>query len=167
MGIWGIFWKEQRAHGGIKDWIDHTGEETMMDSGHQVWVRVGEDRFLVRVEDLNQNPVVAFVDGCRYEVSLDESEPVSQGSSDANQPQQGVHSIPADTRCEITAPMPGDIVEINVREGQSVSVGDPLCVLDAMKMKNIIHAPQAGKVARICVQEGQAVDYGTPLVSLE
>ena len=58
---------------------------------------------------------------------------------------------------------PGDIVEIRVKNGQVVKTGDPLCVLDAMKMKNTIHAPQGGTIAEVCVSQGQSVEYGVVL----
>jgi biotin carboxyl carrier protein len=60
--------------------------------------------------------------------------------------------------------MPGDIVKILVKAGQPVHPGDPLCVLDAMKMKNTIHAPQAGVIQELNVQEGQSVEYGVVLL---
>ena len=59
--------------------------------------------------------------------------------------------------------MPGDITRIHVQTGQSVQPGDPLCVLDAMKMKNTIHAPQAGVIQEVKVKEGQAVEHGVVL----
>jgi biotin carboxyl carrier protein len=62
--------------------------------------------------------------------------------------------------------MPGDIAHIHVNPGQTVSVGDPLCILDAMKMKNTIHAPQNGVITEIRIHEGQSVEYGTVLFKL-
>ena len=142
----------------------------MSQRNRQIWVAVNGERFLVEVEDLSQEPVVVYVDGNRYEVSL-------EGEDESANPLEGVqrkpgteispHSVPAGTSCDVTAPMPGDVVEVLVAVGQAVQPGDPLCVLDAMKMKNTIHAPQAGRVREICVREGQAVEYGTPLFSLE
>jgi biotin carboxyl carrier protein len=62
--------------------------------------------------------------------------------------------------------MPGDIIQIHVKPGQVVRTGDPLCVLDAMKMKNTIHAPQDGEISEISISEGQSVEYGVPLFRL-
>jgi biotin carboxyl carrier protein len=138
----------------------------MAQNPREVWVIVNGERFLVKVEDLNQNPVVAFVDGSRFEVVLDQEGSVSAVAESPEQLDRQVHSVPAGTSCQVTAPMPGDIVEILVRLGQAVKTGDPLCVLDAMKMKNTIHAPQDGSIAEICVSEGQCVEYGTPMFRL-
>lgn len=138
----------------------------MGQSHHQVWVTVEGERFLVKVEDLDQDPVIAIVDGVRFEVSLDRGAAPSEAAENQIEPTPVVHSVPAGTSCQVTAPMPGDIIQILVKPGQTVTAGEPLCVLDAMKMKNTIHAPQAGSIAEICVKEGQSVEFGTPLFGL-
>lgn len=135
----------------------------MGESAQKVWVTVNGERFLVEVEDLNQRPVVAFVEGSRFEIDLTPGVNVDEDSKDFNHPEPAVHSIPAGTICDVTAPMPGDIVQILVHPGQIVHTGDPLCVLDAMKMKNTIHAPQGGTIHEVCIQEGQSVEYGVVL----
>jgi len=138
----------------------------MRQSPEEIWVTVNGDRFLVKVEDLNQNPVVAYVDGVRFEVALDQGGAVSEAAENTDHPEVPAYSVPAGTKCQVTAPMPGDIVEILVQPGQAVKTGEALCVLDAMKMKNTIHAPQAGIIAEICVVEGQSVEYGVSLFRL-
>jgi biotin carboxyl carrier protein len=62
-----------------------------------------------------------------------------------------------------TAPMPGVILEVNVKPGDTVTRGQQLAVLDAMKMHNLIGAAQAGVIAEVYVAAGQSVDHGTPL----
>ena len=64
----------------------------------------------------------------------------------------------------VKSPMPGNILKINVAQGQAVKEGDVLIVLEAMKMENEIVAPKAGSVAQIAVSKGQVVETGTPLV---
>jgi len=64
----------------------------------------------------------------------------------------------------VKSPMPGNILKINVSQGQKVKEGDVLIVLEAMKMENEIVAPKAGSVAQIAVSKGQVVETGTPLV---
>jgi biotin carboxyl carrier protein len=63
-----------------------------------------------------------------------------------------------------TAPMPGVILEVNVKPGDTVTRGQQVAVLDAMKMHNAIGASQAGTVAEVFVAVGQSVDHGTPLL---
>ena len=62
--------------------------------------------------------------------------------------------------------MPGVVVELLVAEGDEVSEGQSLLILEAMKMQNEIQAPSAGKVEKIHVREGEAVDGGAKLVGL-
>ena len=64
----------------------------------------------------------------------------------------------------ITSPMPGNILKINVAQGQKVNEGDVLIVLEAMKMENEISATKSGTVAQINVTKGAVVEIGTPLV---
>lgn len=74
-------------------------------------------------------------------------------------------SAPADGET-ITSPMPGTIVSVAVKPGQSVKKGDVLLVLEAMKMENEIMAPHDAAVAAVLVNKGDNVNSGDPLVSL-
>ena len=135
----------------------------MSDRPQTVWVTISGERFQVEVEDLNQRPLVAHVDGRRFEIDLDQYDPDDDNDLNLLNPEGVVNSIPTGTAFDVTAPMPGDIVGIHVKVGQVVKSGDPLCVLVAMKMKNTIHAPQSGTIAEVCVAEGQTVEYGVVL----
>lgn len=64
----------------------------------------------------------------------------------------------------VNAPMPGNILKVNVTSGQAVKAGDVLCVLEAMKMENEIMAPKDGTVTQVLVSKGANVDTGAPLV---
>ena len=66
----------------------------------------------------------------------------------------------------VNAPMPGNILKVNVSAGQAVKAGDVLVVLEAMKMENEIVAPRDGSVAQVVVTKGAVVDTGAPLVVL-
>lgn len=65
---------------------------------------------------------------------------------------------------EIKAPMPGTIVEVLVAVDQEVETNDPLIVLEAMKMENIIKASNAGKVSDIMVEQGSVVQKNEVLI---
>lgn len=66
----------------------------------------------------------------------------------------------------VSAPMPGKILAVKAKEGDSVKAGDVLLVLEAMKMENDIVAPQDGVVASINVKVGDSVESGAKLASL-
>jgi len=67
----------------------------------------------------------------------------------------------------VTAPMPGRVALLRVQVGDSVHIGDALCVLEAMKMENEITAPRAGIVKEIRVSEGANVNNGDALIVIE
>ena len=64
----------------------------------------------------------------------------------------------------VNAPMPGNILKVNVANGQAVKAGTVLVVLEAMKMENEIMAPKDGTVTQVLVSKGSTVDTGAPLV---
>ena len=66
----------------------------------------------------------------------------------------------------VTAPMPGKVLEVRVREGQTVAAGDPLVVLEAMKMETIATADAAGARRPVHVAAGAMVEPGQTLVEL-
>jgi biotin carboxyl carrier protein len=132
---------------------------------HKIQVKVNGESFLVEVGDLERRPIIAYVEGSRFEI-YPEAAAMEGDAGELPQDSPMIHSIPGKTICEVIAPMPGDITVIQVKTGQSIQPGDPLCVLDAMKMKNTIHAPQAGVIQEVLVKEGQAVEYGLVLFRL-
>ena len=66
----------------------------------------------------------------------------------------------------LVAPMPGLIVRVHVRAGDVVAAGQPLVVMEAMKMENELRATAAGVVRSVAVQPGAAVEKGAVLVAL-
>jgi 3-methylcrotonyl-CoA carboxylase alpha subunit len=67
----------------------------------------------------------------------------------------------------VNAPLPGKIVQLIAKPGQAVKKGDPLLVMEAMKMEHTIAAPADGTIARLNYAEGEQVDEGAELVSFE
>lgn len=68
---------------------------------------------------------------------------------------------------ELKAPMPGLVIDIRVEVGQQVAKGDPILLLEAMKMENIIKSPVDAVIKKIAYQKGDAVEKGAVLVSFE
>ncbi len=66
----------------------------------------------------------------------------------------------------VVAPLPGRIIEVRVKEGTTVKVGDVVIVLEAMKMANEIRASKPGVVKQVHAKSGEAVEKGQPLVTI-
>lgn len=73
----------------------------------------------------------------------------------------------AGTGPSLSADMPGKVVRVLVEPGVAVTVGDPLVILESMKMETELAAAVAGRVARVHVAAGQVVAQGDPLVDIE
>ena len=107
------------------------------------------------------------VNGTAYEVEIEE-----MTGAPAAAPVTAPAAAPAPTPAaggageSINAPMPGNILKVNVTAGQAVKEGELLLVLEAMKMENEIFAPKAGTVAQVLVSKGSTVDTGATLVVL-
>ena len=95
------------------------------------------------------------VNGNVYEITL---EVIDKADIKAAPAQAGAKTV--------TAPMPGNILKVNVQNGQAVKSGDVLMVLEAMKMENEIMAPCDCTVASVNVSQGTTVDAGTVLCTL-
>lgn len=67
----------------------------------------------------------------------------------------------------VQSPMPGKVIQILVREGDAVSEGQGVIVVEAMKMENELRAPRSGTVASLRVKEGAAVEAGALLLTIE
>jgi biotin carboxyl carrier protein len=68
---------------------------------------------------------------------------------------------------ELKSPMPGLVIKLDVKVGDMIAKGDPIMILEAMKMENVIKSRGDGKIAQVHVKEGQAVEKNELLVSFE
>jgi len=66
----------------------------------------------------------------------------------------------------ITAPMPGKIIYLLAKEGEKITKGQGLVIIEAMKMENELKSPSDGMVAKVHVEEGQAVAGKSPLITI-
>ena len=140
-------------------------------------VKVADRWFTVEVANPLASPVRAVVDGEEVEVQLEnvvvaEVQPESIAPpppapvSPAPEPTPAVGAGRAPTKL-FTSPMPGVILSVAVSVGDEVVTGDEICVLEAMKMQQMLRADWSGIVRSVHVEAGQQVLDGAPIVELE
>ena len=106
------------------------------------------------------------VNGNLYEITLEVIDKADiKEAPKAAAPAAAPVSAPAGAQT-ITAPMPGNILKVNVAQGQSVKKGEVMMILEAMKMENEIMCPCDGTVASVNVNVGATVETGTVLCSV-
>ena len=99
-----------------------------------------------------------------YEAVAPASAPAAPASAPAAAPAAPAAPAVTGAGVAVNAPMPGNILKVNVQNGQAVKEGQVLVVLEAMKMENEILAPKNGTVTQVLVSKGTTVDTGAPLV---
>jgi len=121
------------------------------------------------------------VDGKNYRVEVEEesASPVAAGAPKSSPPPrlpiQNIPSpaipprptVPDGSQAMVNSPLPGTILDIKVSEGDTVSQGQTLVILEAMKMENEIPSPVEGKISSIKIKTGDSVSTGDLLLILE
>lgn len=144
----------------------------------KVTVKVEGRAFDVEIGDLDARPIVAMVEGERFEVWPEDApaaggpplavEPVARpaaASPRRSRRTAGEAASPRGSAGKIVyAPIPGVIDSIGVQPGDAVAAGQDLVVLEAMKMKNVIRASRAGEIGKIHVTIGQHVRHNDALM---
>ncbi len=108
------------------------------------------------------------LDGEKYTVTVSDGGDISGIASHQSDSEAKINkpSTMQGKAVPILAPMTGQIVSIEVAQGENVEKNDTLIILEAMKMETIIHAPRAGTIAELCVAQGDFVAAGDELISL-
>jgi biotin carboxyl carrier protein len=160
-------------------------------SKRQIKVIVNGTPYEVEVGDLGGDPIQVMVNGKPYEVAFAEggaqevsksatvttvARSLTPAASPAAQmqesPKPAIPQAPAqvtkpDAQDELHSPMPGTILDINVKVGDKVTRGQQLCSLEAMKMKSAVRSPREGVISCVEVSDGQKVAYGDLLFRFE
>jgi len=111
------------------------------------------------------------VNGTQYEVAVEE---IDGKAAPAAKPVAAPVAAPAPVAAapvaggtKVTAPMPGTILGVNVKEGEAVKAGQTIFILEAMKMESDVVAPVDGTVRGISVAKGASVSAGDLLCSVQ
>jgi biotin carboxyl carrier protein len=142
-------------------------------------VKVENQSFEVEVGDIHARPIIATIDGEAFEVWPEDVQLVrptvqvgqvthlptpAQPAAGRPTPTSSAPAAAASTAKSMLAPLPGVIVAITARPGEAVEHGQELCVIEAMKMKNVIRASRAGTIGAVHVTLNQHVKHHDTLL---
>ena len=113
------------------------------------------------------------VNGTSYEISVEEidgktvaAQPAASAAAPAASASAPAPAAPAAGETTVKAPMPGNILSVNVKTGDAVKKGQVVMILEAMKMENEILSPVDGTVSAVFVQQGATVNPDAALCSI-
>ncbi len=109
------------------------------------------------------------VNGTKYEVEVEEIDPkaVRQAAPQAEPAKAPVAAKPVGEGEKVTSPMPGNILSVSVKEGDTVKEGQQLMILEAMKMENEIVAPKNGTITSVTVTKGASVQTDQVIATIQ
>ena len=130
-------------------------------------VKVAGKSYEVEIEDIDARPVIARVDGQELEVSPEDGFKTESKIATKEFKPLEVSKQPSSSRAgtnEMTAPLPGTVIEVFVKAGEHIETGQVILIIEAMKMKNSIRSIRAGKITDVLVSAGQTVAHKQALV---
>jgi len=144
--------------------------------GKEIELEINDQTYRVKVDSLTSDKASVTVNGQKIEVDI---HPPDEDAGLAPQAQTESPKLPAARAPTATAQpvqtaggsnslcalMPGVVIKFLVEEGQQVSTGQVVLILEAMKMENEISSDRTGKISKIHVSVGQQVQTGEPLIS--
>ncbi len=140
--------------------------------------KINGNDYNVAINSTNVNLADVTVNGVSYQVEMENAMPAAPVQSAPAQkaaPQAPVQAAapapapaakPSGEGKPVTSPLPGVIIEVSVKEGDTVAAGQKVAVLEAMKMENEIQADRAGVVTKINVSKGDSILEGAAIVTI-
>jgi len=133
--------------------------------------KINENNYGVKIVSHEANTIELEVNGTSYSVKMKEEVKTLKTPTLVRKPSisaiEPIKINPSSSKTKITAPIPGVILSLNVKVGDTIKVGDLLLVLEAMKMENSITSEKSGKVTAINVKVGQQVLQSEVMIELE
>ena len=137
--------------------------------------KINGNQYSTEIVSIDENIAHVEVNGTSYEVEFENIGKTSKTPTLVRKPavpSTDIHPSIAKTSSPaapkgagtVKSPLPGVVLEVNVREGDVVKMGQKLLVLEAMKMENVIEADKEGKIMSIKAQKGDAVMEGDVLI---
>ena len=147
-------------------------------------LKINGNPYEVKIDDINEASTVAHVtvNGTKYDVEIEGGKasapkkpqvtPAPEATGLSVTPKTPIASKPAAAPVaaggyKVACPLPGTVISINVKEGDTVAAGQTLVVLEAMKMENNIDAERGGVVKQVLAAAGATVMEGDVLLVIE
>ena len=138
-------------------------------------ITVNNQTYEVEIENINARPVIAHVDGERFEIlpgDVNQAETKKEASKPAEKKSFSPNPVkttspapnPAISGNTLTAPLPGTVVDVFVKAGEKVEAGQVVLIIEAMKMKNSIRSVFSGTISEVLVSSGQSVAHKQALI---
>lgn len=133
--------------------------------------RINNKSYEVDLLDIHTQPITAIVNGETIEVWLEDesfsregiinSQPLKREQRLAIPKKEPESELTSDIspKMIIQSPIPGVVISVSVRNGDEVQRGQELCIIEAMKMKNMIRSPRSGIIKLVNIRVGQAVQH--------
>ena len=138
--------------------------------------KINGNEYNVAVEELEGNKANVTVNGKSYEVELDRPAKPAVSKPAVTRPATAPATVPTSAPAPkatpsaggagIKAPLPGVILDIKVKVGDTIQRGQTVAILEAMKMENNINADREGTVVSVNVEKGQSIAEGTDIITL-
>jgi len=171
---------EERAAGTLKPEELHKVVETKGDGQPHLAptdfnVTLHGETYHIRVTGVghkseDERPFYVSVDGVPEEIlveTLVETVPTEGGMLDTKRASKGSRRPRAAKEGDVTSSMPGTVIDVMVNAGDKVKAGDPILVIEAMKMENEVPAPISGAIKAVHVSKGDSVNPDEALVEIE
>ena len=140
-------------------------------------ITIAGQTYDVEVGDISASPVEVSVDGTTYQVEIpDSAAPTASGGTPAISAPKTVAPAPqavarpsvptSGADGVVRSPMPGKIISVSVSVGDVVTKGQPILILESMKMENTIASPIDGTVSAVHVSANDAVQHGQSLAEI-
>lgn len=142
--------------------------------------KINGNKYTVGVGDIDGNHVHVEVNGVAYNVEIDEEgkqkissvpgvqkRPAAAPRTETGEKVIATPTVQSGGADAVKSPLPGTVMSISVKVGDTVNAGDTVCVLEAMKMENNIHTQKGGTVKSILVNAGDVVADGADLMIIE
>lgn len=134
--------------------------------------KINNDKYVAKIIEYKGDSVIVEVNNGTYHVEIEHEKINTPKLVRSQKPVNPVIASTVATKKtvagagSVVAPIPGQIHSILVKEGDSVNAGEPVIILEAMKMESEINAVASGKIKKIAVKQGENVQEGQVLLEI-